>query len=46
MALQEVPDPLTRRVYESYLDARNKMRQWGRISEMPYMVQRERVLGG
>ncbi|GLK52145.1 MULTISPECIES: TRAP transporter substrate-binding protein [Maricaulis] len=39
-------DAMTRRVYESYLDARNKMRQWGRVSEMPYMVQRERVLGG
>ena len=38
-------DPFTRRVYESYLDARNTMRRWGRISEMAYMNQRERVLG-
>ena len=38
-------DPFTRQVYESYLDARNKMRGWGRISELPYMAQRERVLG-
>jgi TRAP-type mannitol/chloroaromatic compound transport system substrate-binding protein len=39
-------DAFTRRVYESYLDARDKMRNWGRISEMPYMAQRERGLGG
>ena len=39
-------DPFTRRVYDSYLAARDTMRGWGRISEMPYMVQRERVLGG
>ncbi len=38
-------DAFTQRVYESYLDARNKMRGWGRISELPYMAQRERVLG-
>ncbi|MHA6288484.1 TRAP transporter substrate-binding protein [Maricaulis sp. CAU 1757] len=39
-------DAFTRRVYESYVGARNTMRGWGRISEMPYMAQRERVLGG
>ncbi|MBR9826353.1 MAG: TRAP transporter substrate-binding protein [Alphaproteobacteria bacterium] len=39
-------DELTRRVYESYMTARNSMRSWGRISEMPYMMQRERVLPG
>jgi len=39
-------DPLTRRVYESYLAARNSMRDWGRIGEMPYMRQRDRVLRG
>lgn len=37
-------DTMTRRVYESYLGARNQMREWGRIAEMPYMMQRERVL--
>ena len=39
-------DAMTRRVYDSYLAARNAMRSWDRISEMPYMAQRERVLGG
>ena len=39
-------DAMTRRVYDSYLAARNSMRNWDRISEMPYMAQRERVLGG
>ena len=38
-------DPFTRRVYDSYVEARRTMRRWGTISEMPYMVQRERVLG-
>ncbi|WP_323761147.1 TRAP transporter substrate-binding protein [Maricaulis sp.] len=38
-------DAFTRRVYDSYLATRDSMRGWGRISEMPYMVQRERVLG-
>ena len=38
-------DAMTRRVYDSYLAARNSMRNWDRISEMPYMAQRERVLG-
>ena len=39
-------DPLTRRVYESYIAARDSMRSWGRTSEMPYMQQRERVIPG
>lgn len=39
-------DPFTARVYESYLTAREKMMNWGRISEAAYMAQRERVLGG
>jgi TRAP-type mannitol/chloroaromatic compound transport system substrate-binding protein len=37
-------DAMTRRVYESYINARNQMRGWARVSEMPYMMQRERVL--
>ncbi|WP_300554690.1 TRAP transporter substrate-binding protein [Maricaulis sp.] len=39
-------DPFTRRVYDSYFEARNTMRGWGRISEMPYLAQRERAIGG
>tara|TARA_R110000868_G_scaffold2321_1_gene17152 strand:- start:13064 stop:14185 length:1122 start_codon:yes stop_codon:yes gene_type:complete len=39
-------DAMTRRVYDSYLGARDLMRGWGRISELPYMAQRQRVLGG
>jgi TRAP-type mannitol/chloroaromatic compound transport system substrate-binding protein len=39
-------DPLTRRIYESYLANRDRMRGWARVSEAPYMQQRERVLGG
>jgi TRAP-type mannitol/chloroaromatic compound transport system substrate-binding protein len=39
-------DPFTRRVYDSYMAARERGRIWGRISETPYFQQRERVLGG
>ncbi|QNL18805.1 TRAP transporter substrate-binding protein [Hyphobacterium sp. CCMP332] len=39
-------DAMTRRVYDSYIAARNRGRDWGRISEYPYFAQRERVLGG
>lgn len=38
-------DPLTRRVYESYINARRLGRDWANISEAPYYQQRERVLG-
>ncbi|MEO1038026.1 MAG: TRAP transporter substrate-binding protein [Pseudomonadota bacterium] len=38
-------DPLSRRVYESYVEARRRGRDWARISEAPYYQQRERVLG-
>jgi len=39
-------DELTRRIYESYFNARDLMRNWSRVAEEPYMAQRERVLGG
>ena len=39
-------DALTRRVYDSYMAARNRGRVWGRVSDYPYFAQRERVLGG
>lgn len=38
-------DPLSRRVYESYLDARRIGRDWANISEAPYYQKRELVLG-
>ena len=34
-----------RRIYESYIEGRRRGREWGRISEAPYFMQRERVLG-
>lgn len=38
-------DPLSRRIYESYLESRRLGRDWANISEAPYYTQRERVLG-
>jgi TRAP-type mannitol/chloroaromatic compound transport system substrate-binding protein len=38
-------DPLTRRVYESYVQARRVSRDWARISDAPYYRLREQVLG-
>ncbi|MBI1233103.1 MAG: ABC transporter substrate-binding protein [Alphaproteobacteria bacterium] len=38
-------DALGRRIYESYIEGRRRGREWGRISEPPYFMQRERVLG-
>ena len=38
-------DPLTRRIYDSYINARREMSGWQNIGELPYMRQRNRVLG-
>jgi TRAP-type mannitol/chloroaromatic compound transport system substrate-binding protein len=38
-------DPLSRRVYESYVEARRIGRDWATISEAPYYQNRELVLG-
>ncbi|MCP2670235.1 TRAP transporter substrate-binding protein [Maricaulaceae bacterium EIL42A08] len=38
-------DPLTRRVYESYVNTRRLGRDWANISEAPYYQKRELVLG-
>jgi TRAP-type mannitol/chloroaromatic compound transport system substrate-binding protein len=38
-------DPLTRRVYESYVRTRRLGRDWANISEAPYYQKRELVLG-
>ncbi len=38
-------DPLSRRVYESYRDARRLGRDWANVSEAPYYQKREMVLG-
>jgi len=39
-------DPISRRVYDSYIEARRAMRGWASISEAPYYQMREMVLGG
>ena len=38
-------DPISRRVYESYINARRLIRDWANVSEAPYYRQRDRVLG-
>lgn len=38
-------DPLTRRIYESYVNSRRLIRDWANVSEAPYYRQRDRVLG-
>ncbi|PWE17969.1 ABC transporter substrate-binding protein [Marinicauda salina] len=38
-------DPLSRRVYDSYVQARRLGRDWANISEAPYYEKRELVLG-
>ena len=38
-------DPLSRRVFESYLQARRLGRDWANISEAPYHQQRDLILG-
>ena len=38
-------DPLSRRVYESYREARRLGRDWANVSEAPYYQNRELVLG-
>lgn len=39
-------DALTRRVYDSYIEARRVMRAWSSISEGPYLQRRDMILGG
>jgi len=38
-------DTISRRVYESYAEARARMRGWAQISEAPYFQKRDLVLG-
>ncbi len=38
-------DPLSRRVYDSYYEARRRGRDWANVSEAPYFQKREFVLG-
>lgn len=38
-------DPISQRVYESYINARRLIRDWANVSEAPYYRQRDRVLG-
>ena len=38
-------DPLSRRVYDSYIQSRRLVRDWANVSEAPYYRQRDRVLG-
>lgn len=38
-------DPISRRVYDSYLEARRIGRDWANVSEAPYYQKRELVLG-
>jgi TRAP-type mannitol/chloroaromatic compound transport system substrate-binding protein len=38
-------DPLTRRIYDSYMESRRRSREWGMVSEFPYAQKRELILG-
>tara|TARA_R110002110_G_scaffold18471_6_gene77552 strand:+ start:375 stop:1502 length:1128 start_codon:yes stop_codon:yes gene_type:complete len=38
-------DPLSRRIYESYMASRQRSREWGIVSEFPYAQKRELILG-